>query len=172
MSRSRLLLLSAFVLLVSLLVGNRALVTAKDYTDHPLVGTWSLMTSDQAALPDVIIFSADGAIVDVESDGSVSLGAWEPTGETTANLTLTVYSDEEGGYRIRAIVEVAADGQSFTAPYTLEPFDPANGDSMGEYGPDTATATRLVVEGPGTPVGSLQDLFSQFEGTPVASPVP
>lgn len=30
----------------------------------------------------------------------------------------------------------------------------------------------MTAEGPGTPVGSFEDLFSQFEGTPEASPVP
>jgi hypothetical protein len=168
-------LLSAVIMLGIVLVGGGALVTAQDgdTADHPLVGTWSLTPgqTDQP-MPDVIIFSADGGVVDVESDGSVSLGAWEATGEATANMTLTVYSAEEGAYRIRAAIEVAPDGQSFTAPYTLEVFDPASGESMGEYGPDTATATRLAVEGPGTPVGSLEDLFSQFEGSPEASPVP
>ena len=86
----------------------------------------------------------------------------------------TKYRDdeEEGAFRIRASIEVAADGQSFTASYTLELLDPATGEGMGEYGPGTATGTRLMAEAPGTPVGSLEDLFSQFEGTPEASPVP
>ena len=119
----------------------------------------------------MIIFSDDGGAIDVESSGSVQLGTWEPTGDTTANLTIVSYSDEEGGFRIHASFEVAPDGQTFTASYTFELFDPATGESMGEYGPGMATGTREVAKGPGTPVGSFEDLFGQFEGTPEASPV-
>ena len=79
---------------------------------------------------------------------------------------------EEGGGIIRASIEVAPDGQSFTATYTLEFIDQETGEGSGEYGPGTATGTRLAVEGPGTPVGSFEDLFSMFEGTPEASPEP
>ena len=122
--------------------------------------------------PESVVFSADGGYVDVDSEGTVLLGVWEPTGDTTANLTITAYDQEEGAFRIRASFEVAADGQSFTASFTFELLDPKTGDGMGQYGPGTATGTRMVAEAPGTPVGSLEDLFSQFEGTPEASPVP
>jgi hypothetical protein len=33
----------------------------------------------------------------------------------------------------------------------------------GEYGPGHVTATRINVEPMGTPAGSLEDLFAQFE---------
>jgi len=35
------------------------------------------MTDDQT-LPDQIIISADGSVIDLESTGAVSLGAWGP----------------------------------------------------------------------------------------------
>jgi len=169
--RRHTMVLSALVLLGSLVVGSRAYVTAQemDFTGHPLIGTWILMTDDQS-LPDVITFSDDGAVTDVESSGAVQLGAWEPTGDSTANLTIVSWSDEGSG-TIRAGIEVAADGQSFTASYTFEFVDPASGESTGEYGPGTATATRVAVEAPGTPIGSFEDLFGQFEGSPEATPV-
>ncbi len=135
-----------------------------------LVGTWTLVVEGDQ--PESVVFSADGGYVDVDSEGTVLLGVWEPTGDTTANLTITAYDQEEGAFRIRASFEVAADGQSFTASFTFELLDPKTGDGMGQYGPGTATGTRMVAEAPGTPVGSLEDLFSQFEGTPEASPVP
>ena len=172
MRRSAIGYFSLVVLVAALIVGGGRLVTAHDtdVADHPLIGTW-ILVSDESELPDVIIFADDGGVTDVESGGAVQLGVWEPTGDTTANLTITAYSDEEGGFRIRARFEVAPDGQSFTATYTVELFDPATGESMGEYGPGTATGTRVVAEAPGTPMGSFEDLFSQFEGTPEATPV-
>jgi hypothetical protein len=173
MRRASLMFLSFVILLGTIVIagGRFAVAQGTDFADHPLVGTWTLITEDQE-LPDLIIFSDDGGVVDVESDGSVSLGTWEPTGDSTANLTITAYEDEEGGYRIHASFEVAPDGQTFTASYTFELVDLETGEGMGEYGPGTATGTREVAEGPGTPVGSFDDLFSQFEGTPEASPVP
>jgi hypothetical protein len=140
-----------------------------DYAGHPLIGTWTLVVDGEA--PEMVIFSDTGGYVDVESADSVVLGVWEPTGDTTANLTITGY-DEELSYRIRGSIEVAADGQSLTASYTFEPFNPQTGEGMGEYGPGTVTGTRMVAEAPGTPVGSIEDLFSLFGGTPEASPVP
>jgi len=143
---------------------------------HPLVGTWLADTDpeDQTNALETFTFTSDGAYIAAEADGWVSLGSWEATGATTANLTIVSYeSDEEGtnfgSVTIRATIEVAADGNSFTAQYTFEFTDPA-GVSDGEAGPGTATGTRLVVEGPGTPVISLDELFASFEGTPEASP--
>ena len=71
---------------------------------------------------------------------------------------------------IRATVEVAADGQTFTGDYTIEAdFE---GAPPGEFGPGSVTGTRIVVEPMGTPVGSLDDLFGQFEGTVPADTAP
>ena len=170
---TRLMFLSVVLLLGTIVIagGRVAVAQGTDFADHPLIGTWTLVTDDQE-LPDVIIFADDGSVIDVESSGTVQLGVWEPTGDTTATLTVTSYDEDEGGGTIRASFEVASDGQSFTATYTFELFDPATGESMGEYGPGTATGTRVVAEEPGTPEGSFEDLFSQFGGTPEASPAP
>jgi len=142
---------------------------------HPLVGTWLADTDpeDSSEAPEIFLFNADGTYVHVE-DGSASLGSWEATGATTANLTIVAYeADEEGtifgSITVRASIEVSTDGTSFTAQYTLEFTDP-DGASSGEAGPGTVTATRLGVEAPGTPVMTLDELFSAFEGTPEASP--
>jgi len=159
------------VLLGVLLASGRTLVAAQgaDYADHPLVGTWTLVVDGEA--PEMVVFSAGGGYVDVDNEGTVLLGVWEPTGDSTANLTITAHT-KDGSYRIRASIEVAADGQTFTAAYTFELLDEKTGEGMGEYGPGSGTATRLVAEGPGTPVGSIEDLFRQFQGTPEASPAP
>ncbi len=63
---------------------------------------------------------------------------------------------------IRATGEVSADGQTFTGQFTIE-FT-GDGFPTGQYGPGHVTATRIAVEPMGTPVGSLDDLFSQFGG--------
>jgi hypothetical protein len=150
--------------------------------EHPLVGTWlaDTDTQDPEDPPELVIASADGGWVEVDADGGVALGRWESTGANTANLTLWALGSEEEGFGgtfiVRAMIEVAADGQSLTAAYTVEVIDP-DGTATGEYGPGTASATRLAVEPMGTPVGSFEDLFAEFgeefeEATPAASPAP
>jgi uncharacterized cupredoxin-like copper-binding protein len=162
--------LVAVVLLASLFVDGRALVAAQDpdYAGHPLVGTWTLMV--EGAQPEMVTFSDSGGYIDVNSEGTVFLGVWEPTGENTANLTITIY-DVEGSYQVFMSIEVADDGQSFTASFTYELIDPETDSGTGEYGPRTATGTRMSARGPATPVGSFEDFVSQPEDTPVASPV-
>ncbi len=72
---------------------------------------------------------------------------------------------------IRAAGDVSEDGQSFTAEFTIE-FT-GEGAPTGEYGPGHVTGTRINVEPMGTPAGSLEDLFAQFEeGTAPAGTAP
>lgn len=56
--------------------------------------------------------------------------------------------------KVRASVTTDADGNSFTAPYTIEFIGP-NGKSTGQLSPVTATATRIMAEAPGTPMGTV-----------------
>ena len=81
------------------------------------------------------------------------------------------FLDEQGAVNtitIRAVGEVAAGGDTFTATYTIELTGP-DGTSQGEYGPGTVEARRIAVEPMGTPVGTLEELFAQFEQ---ATPAP
>jgi hypothetical protein len=146
---------------------------------HPFVGTWQLDTDidDPENAPELVIVSTDGSYLEFDAEGGIGAGTWESTGDRTANLTIWLLnSDEEGGFGgiaiVRAEGEVAEDGQSWTATYTLE-FVAPDGTTTGEYGPAAAAAMRLSVEPMGSPVGSLTDLFGQFEGTPeTGTPTP
>ncbi len=176
MRRFIVMFLSVVALLGALVVGGGALAAQDtDFAEHPLVGPWELRADigdgDTSCLSQVV-FTDEGAYIDVDCDGIVVIGGWEPTGDTTANMSFTSSGPEGGAYSIRASVEVAPDGQSFTAPFTFELIDGATGEGSGQYGPGMATGTRTVVEAPGTPEGSVLDLFGQFEGTPEASPAP
>jgi hypothetical protein len=97
---------------------------------------------------------------------------WEATGPRTAAVTLHVPTPIEGvpfvgDAVIRGTVEVAENGLSFTAPYTLEVVAP-DGTSSGEYGVTTAQGTRITLEDMGVPVGTLDEL----EGATGATPTP
>jgi hypothetical protein len=174
----RFVAMSSAILLVGISLGAVVAVTqAQDDEEttagHPLVGTWIADTDldDASNPPETFIFSVDGGYIAAEAEGT-SLGTWEATGASTAILTISDSEvDEEGNALqvvIRASIEVGADGNTFTADYTLEVIGPEF--SSGEAGPAAATGTRLVAEAPGTPVLTLEELFGTFEGTPEATP--
>ncbi|MDQ3043962.1 MAG: hypothetical protein M3R06_02250 [Chloroflexota bacterium] len=178
MRRISLALALLAVMISGLIAGGGAATVAQEATtaDSTLVGTWLLDTDVEITddPPSVIRFSADGGYVQVEAEGFVTLGVWEASGDGTATLTIvSPGTGEEGAFEgttvIRATIEVDASGDAFTAQYTLE-FIAPDGTSDGQYGPGTATGTRITVEAPGTTVGSFEDLFGQFEGEAIATP--
>ncbi len=179
MQRRLLVPVVAAVLLALIGLGMRAGVVAQDATptpDHPLIGTWIADTDleDPDNPQDAFLFTADGGFVEIDANGDQNLGAWEATGATTANLTIvTSAGDDEGAnfgtVVIRASFEVGADGDSFTGEFTIEFIEP-DGTTSGEAGPGQVSGERLTVEAPGTPTTTLEELFSQFEGTPEATP--
>jgi hypothetical protein len=142
----------------------------------PIVGAW-LLTVDEFPEdpPELVAFHADGTYQS-SADGTTGLGAWEATGPTSFNLTfIEIFpTDDEGSVgmqTIRAAGEVSEDGQSFTAEFTIELT--LEGAPAGEYGPGHVTGTRINVEPIGTPAGTLDDLFGQFEdGTAPAGTTP
>ncbi len=147
--------------------------TPTTMSGHPLVGTWLLDTNadDPANAPEVTIFTADGAYISVDAEGFPNVGVWEATGERTAGLTIVSPGMEEeafaGTFVVRASIEVDEAGDRFTAQYTGE-FVAPDGTETGEYGPGTATATRITVEEMGPPAGPIEILFE--EGEAAATP--
>lgn len=173
-------LLTVMAILAVGLIAVRGLVgaAAQDAATqgHPLVGTWLVDAdpNDPANPPDTFVFTGDGGFVEKDADGTVELGAWRATGAATADLTVISPETSEQGnpsgtVKIRAAIEVGADGDSFTAQYTLE-YVGADGTSTGEAGPGQATGERLAVEAPGTPVMSFEQFFGLDAGTPEATP--
>ncbi|MCO5223665.1 MAG: hypothetical protein M9947_19140 [Thermomicrobiales bacterium] len=143
-------------------------------TLHPLVGVWEMrvdLGEGDTNCPAQLAFSPTGSVIDVDCEGVVAVGVWEPTGDRTANLTITSYNPDYGRYLIRAAIEVAADGASYSASFTFELIDEATGNGTGQFGPGTTTATRQNAEGPGTPEGTISDMLTQGAGSVEATPV-
>ena len=175
------LIVSACILALAGLVAGSRGTTAQQGTPgatsaHPVVGAWLLNTnpSNPHNPLSVAVFSPDGTYQESDADGSDGAGTWQATGADTAILTFVIPQQDNKGnaagfVRIRATVTVAADGASFTAPYTLELVD-ASGKSSGQLGPATATGTRITAEAPGTPVGPIPP--EQPSGTPGAGTPP
>jgi hypothetical protein len=126
--------------------------------EHPLVGAWMLDPDrrDLGNLSQLVVVSADGTYHSTDAAGRDMVGTWQATGPRTATNTLVAFAPGEGGtfgdtVKVRGAVEVAADGQSFTATYTVESVG-ADGVGTGQFGPISASGKRIVVEPMGTPV--------------------
>lgn len=130
-----------------------------DARTHPIVGSWVAENSENTYW--LISFSADGTVRGASQNGP-SMGAWIAAGDRTADTTLRVAMELEAGTAglgtIRGSVEVSADGQSFTATYTLELPEGADSGGQvpqGELGPVAITGVRIAVEPMGDPVGPV-----------------
>ncbi len=117
------------------------------------------------------ILSADGGALIVSGEKLTGVGAWEPTGETTAIITYTMVSNGPAQIVTRASIEVSPDGASFTGTFTIEAVvDPVGGISSGELGPGTISGTRMTAEAPGTPTETIEEFFALPGATPEATP--
>lgn len=142
---------------------------------HPVVGSWLADTDVDEPMNPLSLFTFHDDGTYFQSEGSLTgVGAWEPADEQTALLTFLAHVPDDAGnvttIKVRATIEVEADGMSFMAPYTIEATGP-DGTSSGEFG-GSASGTRIVVEPMGTPVGPAAELFGGAAGTPEAGATP
>ena len=135
---------------------------------HPIVGAWLVSDPlDAEAIPSTTVAHGDGTVVFFGADGPFS-GVWESTSEDSVLITL-VSTLADGVVTLRADVTVAADGESFTATYTVEPGCLC-GETLGELGPGSVAGSRIHVEPPGEPVGPLTMEEPAASLTPAPAP--
>lgn len=176
MRRISALSFTAVILLATLVIGAGRLAGAQESNpgDHQANGSWIVASDpgDTEYSPRLAILSADGGAFFVSGEKLTGIGAWEPTGDTTAIVTFTVVTNGPAQIVTRASIEVSPDGQAFTGTFTNEIiFDPAGGGTSGELGLGTLTGTRLAPEAPGTPTQSFDEFFALPGATPEATPV-
>ena len=156
------------VLVGGVALGPRPATGAQDGTPasamagHPFVGAWVVDTdtTDPANFPALGAATADGVYVESHPQVGVGVGAWEPTGGRTANLTLVFRATDQGGAPVgvvtaRAAVEVFQGGDAWDATYTFEARAPDGAVLFAGQG--RAHATRVVAESmapPGTPTAA------------------
>jgi hypothetical protein len=169
------LVLAAIVLGIAAAVGGgNAVAQQPGFANHPAVGSWRVHRDpENSTYPlELMILSADGAVLDFGSYGTTGVGAWKPTGADTAIVTFTLVTDGPAYIVMRANITVASDGQSFKGTFTTEiVFDPAHHGTSGEIGPGVVEGARMATEAPGTPVASFAEFFPNPLGTPAATPV-
>jgi hypothetical protein len=88
------LLISSFVVFAGLLGYARddAAMAQEAMASHPVVGVWD-STGELAGntFPFLAIFHGDGTYMEIYPWGTVIIGAWQPTGERTAEATAVNY---------------------------------------------------------------------------------
>lgn len=175
MRRTSVISLLTIMLAGAVPIGGGRFAAAQDPgpADHPARGAWTTETQpgDAEYSPRLVTLSADGSALFVSGYQTMGIGSWAPSGDTTAIVTFTVVTNGPAQIVIRASIEIAPDGDSFTGTFTNEiMFDPAGGGTSGEIGPGTIEGTRLVAEAPGTPTMSFEEFVPSPAGTPESTP--
>jgi hypothetical protein len=146
----------ALAALCLMLTGSGAMmarVTAQDAAstaESPIVGVWVLPPQGEEA-GSITSFSADGSLVDHETDGTFALGAWEATGPSSAIATFVFFANDEeftGNITIRATLEYDDAADSISASYSVTGTLPDGTVVWSSEELITTTLTRLPVEGP------------------------
>jgi len=154
--------------LASLVIATAPAAAAQNGSDeHPLVGAWIVdpTPQDPDDPPDLFVFAPGGIAVTGITQGT-GVGAWQSTGERTADLTMVAPALHpevgfQGFFTGRGSIDVAEDGQSFTGTSTIElPVEIQDilGLPAGQLGPREFTGRRISAEAPGEPVAPLPDL--------------
>ena len=134
---------------------------AQESATPPFVGLWTQEKS--ADLPPGFVnftaIHADGTISSIHSFAGPGVGAWQATGERTADWTIKFLNlaGEPGGYvsgivTARSSLAIAADGNSITEDAVIE-LIASDGTNAGTF-PFSTTHVRVSVEPPpalGTP---------------------
>lgn len=134
-----------------LLTGQAPKARAQDAADNPIIGAWMTHASSTTAgvQANLLAFMPGGVVMHAASNfpQSAGIGAWYDAGDGTVVYSL-IYRRMDlsgafiGSTRLNARVTVAADGLSYTSPYTTELTDPD--DNVTATGQGTSHATRLV----------------------------
>ena len=146
--------------------GVAARVAAQDAAttmDSPFVGTW-IAPPRGAETGSITTFTSDGTIVDLESDGTSAVGAWEATGPNLATATFVFFvsspDDFTGTAIIRAAIEYDEATDSISASYHITGAQTDGAIVFSSQELTTTTLTRLPVQGPemtGKPIDGLTD---------------
>jgi hypothetical protein len=127
---------------------------------HPVVGAWKYVnesfTGDGESFPSVGVFHADGTYTEVLPWGAVLVGAWEPTGERTANLLFRlndIIDDKIVEGEGRATIEVDETGNSLSMMGNFISLYEDGTVDMAVESPSTGTRLKVLPMVPlGTPV--------------------
>jgi hypothetical protein len=148
------------VLMVGVLAYLGRSTTAQEDTmaEHPFVGSWLVVdptiTDPAENVPSLGAVAADGSYVESHPDVGVGVGAWVPTGERTADLTIVFRAADEAGnfeglVTGRGTIEVNEAGTAWDGTYSVEAVAPDGAVLFSVQG--QSHGTRIEVE----PMGAM-----------------
>jgi hypothetical protein len=156
------------VLLVAVLGTMGRSTTAQEDTmaEHPFVGSWLVVdptiTDPAENVPSLGVVAADGTYLESHPDVGVGVGAWVPTGEHTADLTIVFRATDEAGkfeglVTGKGTIEVNEAGTAWDGTYSVE-----------AVGPDGTVLFSVQGQSHGTriEVGPMMPLGTPMAGTP------
>ena len=112
-----------------------------------MVGAWTVtVTSEGDTFTDIAIFSSDGTVTIMESDGRLGLGVWQKLQNNRYAFSFWEYYVEDGTtfqVNITSTIELSRDKEQYTGPFFFQIYD---------------VDGNLIVEGPGTATGVRQPL--------------
>ena len=150
--RLRVLVVAALAALALPSVAAAGTPKAKHHRGHDharIAGTWSVQVTPDGEQPFQVLttFTRDGSVIETEADTpGTGLGAWKRVGGHRFAFAFQRFSfnetGEPGGHVVvRGVATLS--GDTFTAPFKFNIYDPAG--NVVASGGGTATATRFVI---------------------------
>ena len=115
-----------------------------------LVGSWTTTVTPEGGEPsfvDAVIFSSDGTVTAMESDGRLGIGVWRKISGASYAFNFWEFVNEGGAamqIKISSTIQLSKDGEHYSGPFTVEVRDTA-GNLLGTGG-GTASGDRQHVE--------------------------
>jgi hypothetical protein len=113
-----------------------------------MVGAWTVtVTSEGDTFTDIAIFSSDGTVTIMESDGRLGLGVWQKLQNNRYAFSFWEYYVEDGTtfqVNITSTIELSRDKEQYTGSFSVLVYIVGVG-QVGE-GSGTATGVRLHIE--------------------------
>ncbi len=135
-----------------------------DMAGHPIVGTWIIVrdVANTAEPPVVVVFTADGGFIDAYQGAT---GVWEPTGPSSAAMTIIPFNgppEATAGYAVvRSTWEIDEGGDTMSGPANVTVLTPDG--TVVATAEFNSTATRLRVD-------PMENLGSGLAAFPVWTP--
>jgi len=122
--------LATIVLAIALGIQACATATA-EAKSNDITGTWTItvIPSADTGAPPFTNFSSmtkDGLVINSDDVGLASLGVWEKVSGHTYRTTFQGFFEQEGQkmrYQVRGTLELSADGEHFSGPFTNDIYD-------------------------------------------------
>jgi hypothetical protein len=149
--RAGLILILAIALMLVGVIGYQALKPTQVLAaSQSPVGSWTVTVTPDGgeSFADIAIFSSDGTVIVMESDGRLGLGVWQKISGNRYRFYIWEYYTEDGTsfqVKVTSTIELSSDKQQYTGPFSVEVYIAGNPEQVGGGG-GTAIGVRQHIE--------------------------